>query len=159
MPSKRRIELETRLRYGHRRVNQRGLVLLKNFEGLSLKAYLCPAGVLTIGYGHTDNVSVGQEITLAQAEALLLHDLEVFERDVAARVQVPLNDNQFSALICFTFNIGIMAFCRSSLLRKLNKGFYQEIPAELRRWRYAAGVEMKGLIKRRDAEIALWQSL
>lgn len=139
-----------------RAINARGLALLKKHEGLRLSAYLCPAGKLTIGYGHTDNVRVGDVITEVQAGALLEKDGALFAGAVEALVRVPLNDNPFSALVCFTFNVGVAAFARSTLLSLLNRGWYEQVPAQLKRWTRAGGRVLPGLVARRNDEAALW---
>src|SRR5262245_6586870 len=97
-----------------RRTNDAGVALIKRYEGLSLKAYRCPAGALTIGYGHTGDVEEGDVITEEAAEELLRQDLRVFETGVERFVTVKLNDNQFAALVSFVFNVGLGAFARST---------------------------------------------
>src|SRR4028119_1870405 len=89
-----------------RQINQKGLALIKEFEGCQLEAYLCPAGVWTIGYGHTLSAAPGMSIDESKAEALLKEDLRKAEEAVDRLVTVPINDNQFSALVSFVFNIG-----------------------------------------------------
>jgi lysozyme len=137
-------------------INAAGLALIKRHEGLRLDAYLCPAGVLTIGYGHTGDVRPLQRITQQEADALLLNDVARFEKGVSALVVAPLNDNQFSALVCFAFNIGLGALAASTLLSLLNRGWYQQVPAQFMRWTKAGGCELQGLIKRRRDETFLW---
>lgn len=139
-----------------RRINQDGIDLIKSFEGLFLKAYLCPAGILTIGYGHTRTVTAGMEITRAQAEQFLQEDLRIFERAVSRLVTVRLNDNQFAALVCFSFNVGVANFESSTLLKLLNRGWYEQVPAQLMRWTRANGEVLGGLSRRRAAEGVLW---
>lgn len=132
--------------------------LLRDFEGLRLYAYLCPAGVWTIGYGHTgEGVRPGMSIKLSEAEALLKSDVEAVEQAITPLIKVQLNTNQFGALVCFAFNIGIAAFARSTLLARLNRGEFAVVPFELRRWSLARGVRLPGLVRRRDAEIQLWE--
>jgi lysozyme len=139
-----------------RRINEAGLVLIKKHEGLSLRAYRCPAGALTIGYGHTGEVEEGDVITESEAEDLLRKDLRTFETGVGQMVAVALNDNQFSALVSFSFNIGLGAFARSTLLSLLNRGWYEQVPAQLMRWSRAAGKNLAGLGRRRRDEAILW---
>ncbi|PSB66784.1 muraminidase, partial [filamentous cyanobacterium CCP1] len=91
---------------GRRQINAKGLRLLKAFEGLRLEAYLDPVGVWTIGYGTTSGVFPGMRITEAQAEAFLRRDLARFERAVSDLITVPLNEDQYSALVSFTYNVG-----------------------------------------------------
>jgi lysozyme len=139
-----------------RRINDDGIALIKNYEGLHLTPYLCAARVWTIGYGHTRTVRSGMTITPDQADQLLGEDLRLMERAVQRLVTVPLNDNQFSALVSFTFNVGIANFERSTLLKLLNRGWYEQVPAQLMRWNRASGEEMGGLSRRRAAEGRLW---
>jgi lysozyme len=140
-------------------ISGRGLEVLKRFEGLQLKAYLCPAGVLTIGYGSTGaHVKMGMEITPAEAEKLLLDDVARFERAVNKLVKVPLTQGQFDALVCFSFNIGVGAFEKSTLLSVLNMGRHGEVISQFKRWNKVKGHVVNGLVNRREAEIGLWQS-
>lgn len=147
---------ETDLRTFPRRTNEAGVALIRTYEGLSLQSYLCPAGLWTVGYGHTATAKPFARITLDEAERLLRQDLVMAERAVAMRVEVALNDNQFAALVSFVFNVGEAAFARSSLLKKLNAGDYSAVPKELGRWVRAQGIKLEGLVRRRNAEIALW---
>lgn len=139
-----------------RRINADGIALIKDFEGLHLTPYLCPGKIWTIGYGHTRTVRSGMVITQAQADQLLDEDLGLFERAVSRLVSVSLSDNQFSALVCFTFNIGIGNFESSTLLKLLNRGWYEQVPAQLMRWNRANGEVFGGLARRRAAEARLW---
>lgn len=141
-----------------RRVNAAGLALIKDYEGLHLKPYLCPAKIWTIGYGHTRTVRAGMVITSAQAEALLEEDVQLAERAVARLVQVPLNDNQFAALVSFVFNVGTANFENSTLLKLLNRGWYEQVPAQLTRWNRAGNEVLGGLARRRAAEARLWNT-
>ena len=104
-------------------INQAGLDLIKRFEGLRLEAYLCPAGVATIGYGSTgDNVYLGMTITEKEAEDLLRLDLTRFEDCISCNVKVVLTDNEYAALVSWAFNTGCGAVKSSTLLRRLNAG-------------------------------------
>jgi GH24 family phage-related lysozyme (muramidase) len=141
---------------GGKKINQAGLELIKNFEGLKLEAYLCPAKVPTIGYGTTTGVKMGDRITAAQAEALLRKDVEKFEAAVRKLVTVPLNDNQFSALVSFTYNLGAGALQKSTLLKLLNQGDYESASQEFLKWNKAGGKVLTGLVRRRQAEQALF---
>jgi len=140
-----------------RSINEAGLGLVKEFEGLRLTAYRCPRGVWTIGYGHTRTAYPGMAIDEAQAESLLLSDLEEFARAIDRLVDVPLNDNEFSALVCFAFNVGVAALERSSLVKLLNRGWYEQVPAQMMRWVFVNGEASGGLSRRRAAEGALWK--
>jgi lysozyme len=142
-----------------RKINQEGLNLIKQWEGLELAAYKDVAGVLTIGYGHTSTagtpkVVTGQRITEAQAEEILKSDLAKFEERVNRLVKVPLTENQFATLVSFDFNTG--ALHKSTLLKKLNAGDYEAVPVELMKWVNAGGKKVKGLVNRRSAEAGLW---
>lgn len=139
-----------------RQINADGLRLLKSFEGLRLEAYQDSVGVWTIGYGTTSGVRPGQVITEAQAEAFLKRDLDRFESAVEDLVTVPLNDDQFSALVSFTYNVGEGALSSSTLLRLLNGRDYRGAAEQFLRWNRAGGVELAGLTRRRRAERALF---
>lgn len=143
-----------------RQVNQAGLDLVKSFEGFSDRAYLCPAGVWTIGYGHTKDVKKGMRITRDEAEQLLADDLKGAAADVEKLIKVELGDNQFAALVSFTFNVGSGNLAGSTLRKLLNVGDYDAVPAQMMRWNKAKQggklVEMAGLTRRRVAEGALW---
>jgi lysozyme len=119
--------------------------------------------VWTIGYGHTSaagepTVVKGMKITRDEADAILRRDLGVFERGVNRRVKVGISQNQFDALVSFAFNVGLGAFERSTLLRKLNAGRYGDVPAELMKWTKGGGRELPGLVNRRRDEAGLWRS-
>jgi lysozyme len=141
-----------------RRINAAGLELVKSFEGLRLQAYRDAVGIWTIGYGHTPGVKAGQTITEAQASQFLVADLADAESAVERFVTVPLNDNQFAALVSLTFNIGTEAFRRSTLRKKLNAGDYAAVPAQLALWIKGAGKTLPGLVRRRKAEADLWNA-
>src|SRR5690554_6416363 len=111
-------------------VSKRGLALIQQFEGLRLKAYRDSAGVPTIGYGSTRGVRMGDEITEAQAIELLAADVDRHADGVRRAVNVRLNQNQFDSLVSLVFNIGIGAFQRSTLLKKLNDSDYEGAQAE-----------------------------
>lgn len=139
-----------------RHVNAEGKELIKRFEGLRLKAYKCPAGVWTIGYGHTGDVKPEYEFKDEhQADIVLKHDLERFEECVE-RLAPGLNDNQFSALVSFAFNLGETALARSTLLKHARAKRFEQAGAEFLKWHYAAGKVLPGLVKRRAAERALF---
>jgi lysozyme len=142
----------------HLQTSKRGVAFIKQFEGLRLQPYLCPAGYQTIGYGHMMHFPVSQdeEITEAQAESLLHDDLVRTEASLRRLIYAPLSQNQFDALISFTFNLGAGALQRSTLRRKVNAQHHDEVPGELRRWIFAGGRRSLGLLKRRNAEIDLY---
>jgi GH24 family phage-related lysozyme (muramidase) len=146
-----------------RQINAAGLELVKHFEGLFLKAYRCPANVWTIGYGHTGlthkdgTVKAGRVITEAEAEDLLRHDLGKFAKRVEDGVTVPVNDDQFGALVSFDFNTG--GFLKSTLRNKLNAGDFQGAADEFLKWNKAGGKVLAGLLRRRRSERNLFLGL
>ena len=138
-------------------ISTTGLDLIKSFEGLRLEAYLpTPNDVLTIGYGHTKTVKIGMVITEAQATSLLQQDLEWVEHAVNKPVTIPITQNQYDALCSFTYNLGGPNFRSSTLLKKLNAGDYEGASLELLRWDKQAGKVLKGLTRRRQAELELF---
>lgn len=141
------------------KISINGIDLIKRFEGCRLTAYKCPSGVYTIGYGHTNGVKKGQRITQAQAEAYLREDVAKFENGVNKYVSAPLTQNQFDALVSFTYNCGLGAFKNSTLLKKLNAKDYEGAGKELLRWNKANGVVLDGLKRRRNAEKALFDKI
>ena len=131
--------------------------LIQEFEGLELKAYKCPAGIWTIGYGHTGpEVYEGQTITKDEAEAILNNDLKKFEDGVDKLVTVHLTDNQKAALVSFAFNVGLGNLKNSTLLKMLNQGRYSDAAMQFLRWDKAGGKPLKGLSRRRAAERELF---
>ena len=140
------------------KISAKGLGLIKEFEGCELTAYICPAGVLTIGYGSTGTaVSSGMTITEAAAEALLLKDLVRFEKAVNELVKVTLSQGAYDALVSFTFNCGEGAFADSTLLRELNAGKEPNLTAKSQLPRWTNG-GLAGLVRRRAAEVELFCS-
>jgi len=135
-------------------VSNLGLRLIRKFEGCRLKAYRCPAGVLTIGYGHTGlDVVEGLAISDSKADALLSADLAVFEKGVLSAVgKTVLTQGQFDALVSFAFNLGLEALRRSTLLKLLKKGEIQAAANEFLLWTKAAGRVLPGLVTRRNDE-------
>lgn len=136
----------------------KGIPIIKQYEGLKLEAYPCPAGIPTIGYGHTRGVKLGQKISAAQAEVFLDHDYEEAEDSVKRLITVPLNDNQLGALTSFVFNLGEGRLLSSTLRRKLNSGDYKGAAAEFDKWVYSGGKKLNGLIARRAAERKLFET-
>lgn len=142
------------------KTNSIGIDLIKSFEGLKLNAYLCPAKVWTIGYGHTKGVKEGDIITEPKAIEFLKDDLHSFEVGVATLVKSQLTENQFSALVSFAYNCGIGNFKNSTLLRKVNANPNDiSIEKEFLRWTRARGVVLGGLVRRRKAESKLYFKL
>lgn len=129
---------------------------LKEFENLSLVAYRDDAGVLTIGYGHTRGVRVGQKITERQAESLLRGDLLEAENYVNG-LKMSFTQGQFDALVDFVYNVGVGDFYQSTLLAKIKGGASTEdIQKQFRRWVYSKGKKLGGLVKRREWEAQRW---
>jgi lysozyme len=135
-----------------------GLALTKEFEGLRLTPYQDSGGVWTVvGYGHTGpNVHPGMVITQAEADALLVKDVQVAVDAVNRLVTASLNQNQADALIDFTFNLGEGVLARSTLLRLLNAGKYDYAADQFLAWDHAGGVVVPGLLRRRLAEMELF---
>ena len=138
------------------RISNEGLALVKEFEGLRLKAYRDEVGVMTIGWGHTGlqhkdgTVFQGRVITAEKAEWLLQYDMHQFEARVQTFVKVPLNPDEFSALVVFDFNTGGLGI--STLLKKLNAGDRLGAADQFLRWNKAGGQVLRGLTRRRHSE-------
>ena len=139
-----------------KKINKEGLELIKKSEGLRLVSYRDSGGVYTIGWGHTQGVQRGMVINLARANSYLLGDIAIFEDAINKLVTVPLTCNQFSALVSFVFNIGIGAFKRSTLLKKLNLGDYIGASEQFKRWNKDNGKVYQGLVTRRKEEMNLF---
>ena len=138
-------------------ISPRGLDLIRRHEGCRLQAYRCPAGILTIGIGHTGpEVTADMEIDEEEALALLASDVGGAEEAVMDHVHVGLNQNEFDALVSLAFNIGGGAFARSTLLRLLNAGEREAAGAEFARWTRAGPHVLPGLVARRAEERALF---
>lgn len=138
-------------------LSEHGIRLIKNHEGLRLKAYLDAAGVWTIGYGSTGpHVKPDLTITEDRAEELLRKDLERFENAVGAMVRVPLKQREFDALVSLCYNIGTGALSNSTLLRKLNAGDRIGATQEFVKWVNAGGKPLLGLLRRRLSEASLF---
>ena len=133
------------------KINNEGLALIKSFEGCRLVAYKCPAGVWTIGYGHTAGVTEGQVITQAQADNMLKSDMKKYEKYVADNVKIPLNENQFSALVSFCYNCGVGNL--RTLVKNRNA---QQIADAMILYNKASGKVLAGLVRRREAERKLF---
>lgn len=146
-----------------RHVTEEGLNLIKRFEGFSPTIYICPAGYPTIGYGHV--VLLGEQsrfdsgILREEAAELLRRDVRIAESAVLRLIKTPLADGQFDALVSFTFNLCAGALQRSSLRTKVNRGEHGDIPVELMKWVWSAGRKLPGLMRRRQAEGALYSAV
>lgn len=154
-------------------VSENGINKLIGWEGFKSHVYKDSAGLPTIGVGHLltqDELRSGKinirgvdvryanGLSNVQIEDLFKQDLASREQLIRTLVQVPLNQNQFDVLVSLVFNIGRVAFQKSTLLKMLNSGRYEEVPAQLRRWVYSGGEKIVGLINRRENEIALWNT-
>ena len=143
-------------------VNAEGYALIKKFEGCKLKAYRCPANVLTIGYGNTfyengDKVKEGDVITQQRAEELAKFIIDQFAVSITPFIKQPLTENQFSACVSLAYNIGTGNFKKSSVFKKLNINPNEATIADsFRLWNKGGGVVLKGLVRRREAEIQLY---
>ena len=147
------------------KISQKGLELIKRFEGLRLKPYLCAANVPTIGYGNTfyeDGKKVkltDPMITEERATELLLHSIKSFEKWVDSYCRDDINQNQFDALVSFAFNLGPNNLKNSTLLKKVNSNPQDvEIRKEFMKWTKGGGRVLKGLVTRRTAEADLYFS-
>lgn len=139
------------------KTSQAGIALIKRFEGFSSVPYKCPAGKMTIGYGHVIQPGESfQHITEQEATELLLRDLVKYETAVSLLVKVPLTPGQFDALVSFTYNLGPSALKSSTLLKRLNEGQYEVAGDNFQRWVNVNGKPMNGLVRRRAAEWALF---
>ncbi len=146
-------------------MTKEGFELLKQYEGCSLIAYKCPANVWTIGYGSTyyldySKVNEGDKINMDLANKMLKHTVEDFEKSIHYLLdRLYLPEKCISALICFAYNVGITAFAKSSLLKRIkeNKNDLETIEKEFKRWIFCKGVKLKGLEKRRQAEYNLYE--
>jgi lysozyme len=145
-----------------RRINDKGLALIKKYEGCELAAYRCPAGILTIGYGSTgSHVKAGMVITEPEAEALLKRDVARFETGVDAILgSAPTTSNQFSALVSFAFNLGLHALMKSTLMKRHKSADFAKAADQFRLWNKARVrgqlVPLAGLTARREAERSLY---
>lgn len=136
-----------------RRINKAGLAILKHYEDCRMESYQCPAGVWTCGWGSTGkDVTRGLVWTQKQCDERLTADLRRFEAGVEEAVKVKVTDNQFSACVCLSYNIGLDAFLHSTLLRKLNAGDMSGASEEFQRWDKSGARILRGLTRRRLAE-------
>jgi len=136
-----------------------GINFIKGFESLRLKPYTCPAGYLTVGYGHLvkPGYKLTWDITEEEADKLLREDVELAERAVGRLVRVAISQGQFDALVSFTFNLGSGALQRSTLRAKLNREEYSDAADEFLKWVKAGGHVLRGLVRRRVAEWAMFR--
>ena len=137
-------------------ISNTGIDLIKHFEGCETEAYLCPAGVPTIGYGHIKGVQMGDVITEVQAHEMLVEELDEYESYINDLVTVSLNQNQFDAMVSWVYNLGSGNLRASTLLKVLNSGDYSGVPEQIMRWNKAGGEVLEGLTIRRQAEADLF---
>ena len=145
------------------KINKEGIALIKSFEGCRLHSYKDAVGIWTIGYGHTgEEVTQDLNWTQKDADTALLHDIERFEVGVEKLLTGPtltrISSNQFSAVVCFAFNVGLQNLKESLLLRCINKGNFKDAAAQFARWNKAGGQVLAGLTRRRAAERDLFES-
>lgn len=144
------------------KLNNKGLELIKQYEGLKLKPYLDSVNVPTIGYGTTvypDGKKVSlrdPEITKEKAEEFLKKHIEKIEPEIKNAIKVQLNDNQYSALVSFAYNLGVFSLRKSTLMVKLNESKFKDIEREFKKWVFAGGKKLKGLEARRQKEADLF---
>ena len=146
------------------KISNKGLELLKEFEGFSSVAYLCSAKKATIGYGNTfwedgTPVKIGDQISKERAETLLKHVVDNFSVAVEVDIKIEVTQNQFDALVSLAYNIGLGAFKNSTLLRQLNRGNFVGASQEFLRWNKSNGKPLLGLTRRREREKLLFESL
>lgn len=132
--------------------SDKALDLIRQFEGLRLAAYKCPAGVPTIGYGTTRGVKMGMTVTKDEAEKLLQADVTPFSDRINKLVKVKLNQNQFDALVSFVYNVGSGAFADSTMLKLINQNLLDDAANQFIRWNKANGEVLTGLTRRRMTE-------
>jgi len=136
----------------------KGIELIKHFEGCELEAYKCAAGVWTIGYGHIKGVTPESVITQEQAEQMLVEELNEYEGYINDMVTTPLSQNQFDALVSWVYNLGGGNLKASTLLKVVNQGDFDGVPAQIMRWNKAGGKVLEGLTRRRQAEADLFSA-
>ena len=146
------------------KISNKGLELIKEFEGFSSTAYLCSAKKATIGYGNTfwedgTPVKIGDQISKERAETLLKHVVDNFSVAVEVDIKIEVTQNQFDALVSLAYNIGLGAFKNSTLLRQLNRGNFVGASQEFLRWDKSNGKPLLGLTRRREREKLLFESL
>lgn len=130
-----------------------GLIAITDLEGFRGEAYIpVPGDVPTIAFGHTEGVKLGDTVTVAEGLNLLHQDVRAAETAVRECVKVPLFPYEFDAYVSLAYNIGRQAFCGSTLVRKLNSGDYSGACEEIKRWTYAGGKSLQGLVNRRAEE-------
>lgn len=145
----------------YKQTSAEGIALIKKFEGASQKdgmfhSYQDVVGVWTLAWGFTKNVGPDSKISIEEAERRFLIEIKEYEEYVNELVKVELSQNEFDSIVSFTYNLGPTALRQSRLLKELNKGNFNSVPKEIRRWNQAGGKVQDGLIRRREAEALLW---
>ncbi|MCF8533128.1 MAG: lysozyme [Reyranella sp.] len=142
-----------------RAVTAGGRALIQAFEGFSAVPYVCPAGILTVGYGHVilAGETFDRPLSAAEGDDLLARDLPRYELAVCRLIEVPLSDPCFDALVSFTFNLGEGALAASTLRRLVNAGRLEDAGPQFDRWVFAGAQKLPGLVRRRMAERAMWE--
>lgn len=139
------------------KMGKKGIDLIKHFEGFRPTVYRCAAGVPTLGFGSTHGITMDSPpITEEEGIELLMLDIAKFERAVERLITAPLNQNQFDALVSFSFNLGSGSLQNSTLRRRVNRSEYERAADEFPRWVFAGGRKLKGLVRRRYAERELF---
>ena len=138
-------------------ISNEGISLIKKFEGCELESYQDAVGVWTTGYGHTKNVKEGMTISKEQADNMLLNELDEYCEHVEKAVDVTLKQNEFDALVSWTYNLGPTNLNDSTMLKVLNNKDFEEVPNQIKRWNKAGGKVLQGLVRRREAEALLFQ--
>ena len=146
------------------KVSNKGLELIKEFEGFSSVAYLCSAKKVTIGYGNTfwedeTPIKIGEQISKDRAETLLKNIVDEFAKSVEGNLKISVTQNQFDAMVSLAYNIGIGAFSNSTLLRQLNCGNFVGASHEFLRWNKSNGKPLLGLTRRREREKILFDAV
>lgn len=142
-----------RMTIGALSLSAAGLIAIASYEGFSDQAYIPVEGdVPTIGFGSTEGVEMGDTITVPEALERLRRDVGDAESAIGRCVKVPLSQGEYDAFASLAFNIGSNAFCTSTLVKRLNAGDYDGACEEIRRWVYAGGQKLEGLVNRREAE-------
>jgi len=152
-----------------KKLSPAAFALIKSFEGCHkkdgamFKPYVCPGGVLTIGWGHTNHhgrqFDKNARWTQQQCNAALEEDLQGFAAQVDSIVKVPVKQHQFDALVSFAYNVGIGNLKSSTLLKKVNAGNPEGAALEFHKWKYSQGKVLPGLVRRRAAEALLFQGI
>ena len=141
------------------KISSDGLELIKHFEGCETTAYQDSVGVWTIGYGHTKGVEEGQRCSIEDAETMLADEMDEYEGYINNMVKVDLEQHEFVALVAWGYNLGPTNLGESTMLKVLNRGQFDRVPSEMKRWNRAGGQVLEGLVRRRTAESLIFENL